>query len=612
MVTFTQTTDFPAFFDNGFPHPAATADFDRDGRVEFVPTLFSFPGGEFFQLQILEIQDDGSLVNIAPLLFGGADTTPVMEFGRNLVIGDFNNDGFDDLFIADHGFDADPFPGQSNIVALSDGSGGLARAGFRFEDEPQFTHSIAVGDFNGDGNTDFFVGNLGVDNAYIATLLPTGDVVRDRFDIGNDVNQFVASLAADIDGDGLDELILGADNGSDPEARNVVVNLEGGTPIVRQLPEFTPLSGTIDTSAGVVVLDIETTDLNGDGRLDLLVAATGVDPVFEGFEIQALQQTANGGFVDVTSRFFDGGDIADVVIEGSPLEIIVSDLDVDGDDDILVVGFFPNDLTIFERIGDSFIAGERFGSFGSAAVADIDGDFAPEIVQFQQFGVTVLDSGLQGAPVTPDGVRITGEIIDGDDEANLLEGTTANDSIDGGGGNDEIDGGRGADLLIGGSGRDLLFGKGGKDTLEGNDGGDELVGGGGKDALSGGGGKDLLQGGGGKDTLGGDGGRDILDGGGGKDVLNGGGGKDFIEGGRGADLLSGGGGRDIFFFELGSGDDTVLDWRDRQDRIEIDGASFAQLTIDQRGLDVLISFASIRVTVGDANADLFTAADFIF
>ena len=612
MVTFAQTAEFPINFDGGVPHPAAAADFDGDGRPEFVPTLFSFPGGAFFQLRILEVQDDGSFLNIAPDLFGGEENVPVMEFGRNLVIDDFNGDGADDLFIADHGFDAGAFPGQTNIVALSDGRGGLVSRGADFEIEPQFTHSVAAGDFDGDGNTDFFVGNLGVDNAYIATLLPSGQVVRNRFEIGNDVNQFVYSLAADLDGDGVDELILGADNNVEPDERNIVVDLQTGAPIVRELPELTSLSGAIDTSRGVITLDIETLDLNGDGRLDLLLMATGVDPFYQGFDLQALQQTANGGFIDVTADFFSGDDIANAVVDGAPLEIIVSDLDVDGDEDILLVGFFPNDLTIFERVGDSFVAGERFGSFGSAAVADIDGDFAPEIIQFEPGRIAVLDSGLTGDPVTPDGVRITGEIIDGDGDANILQGTPDNDSIDGGAGNDVIDGGRGADLLIGGRGADMLSGKGGKDTLEGNGGRDQLFGGGGKDALNGGGGRDMLQGNGGKDTVEGGGGRDNLDGGGGKDMLNGGGGKDFIEGGRGADMLTGGGGRDTFFFERGSGADAILDWRDGQDRIEIDGATFAQLNIDQQGLDVLISFANIRVTVENAEADLFTAADFIF
>ena len=56
----------------------------------------------------------------------------------------------------------------------------------------------------------------------------------------------------------------------------------------------------------------------------------------------------------------------------------------------------------------------------------------------------------------------------------------------------------------------------------------------------------------------------------------------------------------------------ILDWRDRQDRIEIDGAALDDLTISQVGDNTLIRFANIRITVEDADADLFTAADFIF
>ena len=55
----------------------------------------------------------------------------------------------------------------------------------------------------------------------------------------------------------------------------------------------------------------------------------------------------------------------------------------------------------------------------------------------------------------------------------------------------------------------------------------------------------------------------------------------------------------------------IEDWKDRQDRIDIDGATFDQLIISQINDDVLIRFANIRITVENADADLFTAADFI-
>ena len=93
---------------------------------------------------------------------------------------------------------------------------------------------------------------------------------------------------------------------------------------------------------------------------------------------------------------------------------------------------------------------------------------------------------------------------------------------------------------------------------------------------------------------------------------NGGGGKDDIEGGKGRDFLSGGNGRDTFHFERGSGNDVIEDWRDRQDRIDIDGATFDDLIINQVGDNTLIRYTNIRITVEDSDAELFTAADFIF
>ncbi len=260
-------------------------------------------------------------------------------------------------------------------------------------------------------------------------------------------------------------------------------------------------------------------------------------------------------------------------------------------------------MTIFERVGNKFIAGDRFGNFNAAAIADIDGDFAPEIISIGGSGPNIFDSGLVGSPTTDTGVPINGLIADGGGDADFLSGTGDNDSLKGGGGKDKLEGLAGSDLLIGVGGADSLIGGGGKDTLEG---------GGGRDVLAGGGGKDLLAGGGGRDLLNGGGGRDFLDGGSGKDTLVGGGGKDDINGGRSKDFLTGGGGRDTFHFQSGSGTNVIEDWRDGQDVIDINGAGFGDLTIIQHDVDVLIRFLNVQITVREADADLFTAADFIF
>ena len=151
----------------------------------------------------------------------------------------------------------------------------------------------------------------------------------------------------------------------------------------------------------------------------------------------------------------------------------------------------------------------------------------------------------------------------------------------------------------------MIFAAGGNDTVKGLDGSDSIDGGGGKDMLIGNGGKDMLRGGGGKDTL---------MGGGGKDTLEGGGDKDVIDGGRGKDVLTGNGGADTFVFGKRANKDTITDFRQGQDLIQItDGAeAFADLAISQAGDGVRIAFGGGEVTVLDSLVADFDETDFIF
>ncbi len=138
----------------------------------------------------------------------------------------------------------------------------------------------------------------------------------------------------------------------------------------------------------------------------------------------------------------------------------------------------------------------------------------------------------------------------GDDR---ITGNGGNNTLLGGGGKDTIFGQRGSDQLEGGASRDRLFGQGGRDDLEGNAGRDVLRGGNSKDFLSGGGHRDRLFGGNGNDTLKGNGGNDILN------------------GQSGNDRLFGGRGDDKFVFNNSFGNDTIRDFADDLDSLEITG-----------------------------------------
>lgn len=85
-------------------------------------------------------------------------------------------------------------------------------------------------------------------------------------------------------------------------------------------------------------------------------------------------------------------------------------------------------------------------------------------------------------------------------------------------------------------------------------------------------------------------GSNILRGNGGDNFLNGLGGEDFIIGGRGDDRMRGGGGSDIFQFKDGGGTDTILDFEDGVDWVELDGFKFGDARIRQKGDDVWLDF----------------------
>ncbi|MDE0175202.1 MAG: calcium-binding protein [Defluviicoccus sp.] len=160
----------------------------------------------------------------------------------------------------------------------------------------------------------------------------------------------------------------------------------------------------------------------------------------------------------------------------------------------------------------------------------------------------------------------------------------------------------GFDMLVGGVEMNRMSGGGGGggDIVDGGAGDDELHGGGGMDLVLGGRGNDKLYGGTDNDTLAGHLGSDELDGGAGDDTLDGGAGQDILEGGLGDDTLwgdrCGPDEIDTFVYAPGHGGDTIKDFQDGLDRIDLsafDGISgFSDLSARQDGGNVVIDFSS--------------------
>ena len=134
-------------------------------------------------------------------------------------------------------------------------------------------------------------------------------------------------------------------------------------------------------------------------------------------------------------------------------------------------------------------------------------------------------------------------------------------------------------------------------------------------------GDDVLYGGpdGGDDLLTGGTGDDRLFGGKGDDTLAGGSGKDQLAGGPGNDSLDGGEGDDTFVFAPGGGDDTLLDFGNGDDRIDLtafaDIQSGADLFMEQQESKLVIDLSGHgggTVTLLDYNEAESMDAYFIF
>lgn len=472
--------------------------------------------------------------------------------------GDFNGDGYDDLVVTGYAADINGtnagavwvvygrgsnFPTDVNLAGLN-GSNGFRVVGAAAGDNLGFDASM-VGDVNGDGYDDLLVGAPGPNAAYV--LFGTG-----------------AGMPASVGVTGL--------NGSNGFA------LVGGAAFDRL--------GSSVTAAG---------DINGDGYADIVVAAYASDlngssagdsyVVFG--KASGFPASINISSLDGTNGFRIGG-VGAGDISGREIQY-AGDINADGYDD-LIIGASRADPNGSES-GTSYVIFGKASGFGAifnlASINGTNGFRLNGEAAGDRSGLTLaalgdingdgLDDFFVGAPYadTNGSNAGAGYVVFGQADVRNFFGTAANETFNGGGL---------ADLIVGLGGKDVLRGLGGNDEIIGGDGNDQLYGGAGDDSLSGGAGNDTLDGGDANDVLfdalgsnkfyGGDGsdaltggsGADQMDGGSGDDTLTGNGGNDTLDGGTGTNSLAGGAGNDVYFVRtsgdivseaVGQGIDTV-------------------------------------------------------
>ncbi|MEG4497847.1 VWD domain-containing protein [Microcoleus sp. F10-C6] len=481
--------------------------------------------------------------------------------------GDINGDGIKDFIIGAFGAAVNGqnnagktyivfgtnqgFPANFNLANLN-GNNGFAVTGTNTFDYAGL-FATGISDINGDRIDDVLIsapGPLGgtPGKSYVIYGRTTGFSPNFNLAEINNNNGFVingidgnssgTASSGDINGDGIPDLVIGADGGTTNGGINagktyVIFGQQGGFSGSINVPELNGTTGFVivglnaEERSGIALT--ATGDINGDGNKDIVIGSPGATVgdqinagktyvIFgkkEAFPVilNPAELNGNNGF---TIFGFDA--------EGSAGNAVsyAGDINKDGFDDLLIgassansddknnagktfIVFgskeFPANFSLAEANGKNALVlngVETDGLVGTAVSGggDINGDGIDDIIigapgsLFQDspgksyavfgsrgFGFANPNNGLQGT--------VQDDIINGTQEDDTISGRQGNDKIFGNSGqdvlsgnlnDDYLDGEKGQDILIGGDGNDSLFGGLGNDVLKGDNGNDILTG----------------------------------------------------------------------------------------------------------------------------------------
>ncbi|WP_243294893.1 FG-GAP repeat domain-containing protein [Geothrix mesophila] len=331
----------------------AVADIDANGQPDILGLVSTDLGGVPTQGYVSTRLQGPAGAFVLPTRFG-VGTEPA-----NLVVADVDGDGRPDLVVANA-------TDQTVSVRLAD----PAKPGFFLPAVLLATPGrtpldVAVGDLNGDGKMDIVVATSGANSVLVFTQGATSGTFNPpvSYAVGGDPQ---AVTVADLDGNGFADIAVA----TTANTVSVLLQTSAGT--------FAP---AVDYATGVQPVAIKAADLDGDGKLDLLTANYGatLSPGTQGLSV--LLQGATAGTFQAPVHYTTGYRSAALVVGDlngdGKLDVAVADSGLPGDPGSVSV-FLQDPATPGALLTPTSYRGV-WGPMG-VALGDMNGDGLPDLV----------------------------------------------------------------------------------------------------------------------------------------------------------------------------------------------------------------------------------------
>jgi hypothetical protein len=377
----------------------AVVDVSGDGKPDLLVAVFSPNGGSndgHGGVGVLLGNGNGTFQSAVMYDSGGFNP-------QSLAVADVNGDGRTDLLVANCGGSSDDCSeGRNGAPSVLLGNGdGTFQAAVTYASGGYDATSVVVADVNGDGKPDLLAVNAyacsgtssGCSNGAVGVLLGNGNgTFRGALIYDSGGNIAFSVAVGDVNGDGKMDLLMAVRCSETGDCANSAVGILLGKG-----------DGTFQTaitygSGGYDARSVAVADVNGDGKPDLVVANECASESNCNGTVGVLLGDGDGTF-QTAAAYGSGGYYAN--------SVVVADVNGDGKPDLVVANLCADSNCTSATIGvllgngdGTFQAAVIYGSGGyyaeSLAVTDVNGDGKPDLLVANQCAID-SNCGSSGA-----------------------------------------------------------------------------------------------------------------------------------------------------------------------------------------------------------------------